>query len=73
MNAIFHYVLAVLEGGLSGACFYRARQSKEKKYKTLMYAASALWFASSVIDGVIGGRELRKAKTLEINGGNDNA
>ena len=73
MNAIFHYVLAVMEGGLSGVCCYRAGQSKDKTHKALLYAASALWFAASVIDSILGGRELRKAKTFEKNGGNDNA
>lgn len=73
MKVIFHYALAVLEGGLSGVCFYRAGRSEDKKYRAIMYTASALCFAASVIDSIVGGRELRNAKTREINGGNDNA
>lgn len=73
MNAIFYYILAVLEGGLSGVCFCRAGKSKDRKHKAIMYTASALWFTASVIDSMVGGRELRNAKTREINGGNNNA
>ena len=71
-NAIFHYVLSALEGFLSGACFYQAAQSEERRHKVLLYSASTLWFATSVLDALMGGRALRDAKTLEINGGNDN-
>lgn len=60
-DAIFSYVLAILEGGLSGMCFYRAGQAKEKKHKVILYIAGALWFAASVIDALTGGRELREA------------
>lgn len=71
-NAIFRYVLSILEGFLAGACFWQAQQSEEKKHRVIMYIASALWFASSVLDSLTGGRALRESKTLEINGGNDN-
>ncbi|MDE7262517.1 MAG: hypothetical protein K2N78_10750 [Oscillospiraceae bacterium] len=73
MNAVFHYVLAILEGGLAGGFFYCARQAKENK--VLLHLVSALWFALSVLDALEGGRELRElknAQTLEMNGGNDN-
>ena len=72
-TAIFHYVFSALEGFLSGACFYQASRSGEKRHKVLLYAASALWFASSVLDALAGGRMLRESPELETNdGGNDN-
>ena len=70
-NVILSCVLAVMEGGLAGAYFCRAGQTKEKKPKVLLYIVSALWFALSVLDGTEGARALQKDKTTEINGGND--
>ena len=71
-NAVFHYVLSILEGSLSGAFFYRAGQEERKKRRILLYGVSAVWFAMSVLDALIGGDELREAKALETNdGGND--
>ena len=71
-NAIFHYVLSILEGFLSGAYFCRAEQTEDRPRKVLLYATSALWFVSSVLNSLIGGRALKDEKTLEINdGGND--
>ena len=46
--------------------------AEEKQHKVILYITSTLWFASSVLDSLTGGRALRDAKTLEINGGNDN-
>jgi hypothetical protein len=72
-NAIFHYILSILEGFLSGAFFYRAGQTENKKRRILLYGISALWFASSALDALIGGDELRDARALETNdGGNEN-
>ena len=71
-DAIFHYALSILEGFLAGACFCRAKQAEEKQHKVILYITSTLWFASSVLDSLTGSRALRDAKTLEINGGNDN-
>ena len=73
-NAVFHFVLSVLEGFLSGAFFYRAGQEENRKRKILMHAVSAGWFALSVLDALLGGDELRTAKAPETNedGGDDN-
>lgn len=62
LNAILSFVLSILEGGLAGACFYRAGQEKEKKPKVLWYISSAAWFALSVLDGMEGTRALKEAK-----------
>ncbi len=61
LEVILSYVLSILEGGLSGACFYRAGQEKDKKCKVLMYISSAAWFLLSVLDGIEGARALKKA------------
>ena len=73
-ECIFHYVLAILEGALSGAIFYRAGKTEKKKSRILLFAASAAWFVLSLTDSFQGGqalRELREQKKLEINGGDD--
>jgi len=72
MQAIIHYVLAILEGGLSGGFFYCAGQEKNTTRKFLLYLCSALSFTISLLDSFEGGRlwkESRKAKALEINEG----
>ena len=72
LDVILSYVLSILEGGLAGACFYRAGQAKEKKCRVFFCLASAAWFILSVLDGMEGARMQKNAKTIEINGGNDN-
>lgn len=69
MSVVVHYVLAILEGGLAGGYFYYAGQEEKKERKVLLYATSALWFLSSLLESMIGGREWkkrRKTKTIEI-------
>ncbi len=61
LDAILSFVLSILEGGLAGACFYRAGQVKEKKPKVFWYIASAAWFVLSVLDGMEGARALKEA------------
>lgn len=76
-KSIFYYVLAILEGAVSGVCFYHARREREPGRRIFLFIASAGWFALSALDVLTGGQELREAriKTIdidEINGGNDN-
>ncbi len=74
-KCIFHYVLAILEGGLSGAIFYQAEKETQKKRKILLLLTSIGWFILSLTDswqGVHGIRALKAAKTTEMNGGDDN-
>ena len=76
-KSIFHYVLATLEGVISGACFYHGQKEEQPMRRALLFVAGAGWFALSLLDGLTGGRELREAATKtididEINGGNDN-
>lgn len=74
-DCIFHYVMAILEGGLSGAVFYEAEKETQKKRKILLLITSIGWFILSLTDAFQGGqalRQLREQKTFEINGGNDN-
>ena len=70
MNAVIHYVLAILEGGLAGATFYEARKAKGSS-KVFLHLASALFFVASLTDAMVGGNALKEAKTLKMNGGND--
>ena len=71
-NGIFHLVLAILEGGLSGAILYQAGQAEEKKHRLLLFVASAAWFVLSLTDSLQGVRSLREllAQKKE-NGGED--
>ena len=72
-ECVFHYVMAILEGGLSGAIFYEAEKETRKKRKILLLIAGIGWFILSLTDSLQGGealRELRK-QTVEINGGDD--
>lgn len=71
LEAVLSYALSIAEGALAGVCFCRAKQTREIRPKVLLYIASALSFAASVLDGLEGGRMLREPKTPEINGGND--
>ena len=76
-KSVFHYVLAILEGAVSGVCFFLARKEEQPKRRALLFIASAGWFVLSLLDSLTGGRELREARTKtididEINGGNDN-
>ena len=72
MNAVFHYVMAILEGGLSGVLFYEAEKEAQKKRKILLLIASIGWFILSLTDSLQGGEALREQKIQEMNGGNDN-
>lgn len=65
LDVILSFVLSILEGALSGVCFYRAGQTKEKKPKVLLYIASAAWFALSVLEGMEGARTLKEARMTE--------
>jgi len=68
---ILQYVLAILEGAVSGVCFYRAWHVEKRTGRmVLLVIASALWFACSVLSSLQGGRELREMK--KINGGDEN-
>lgn len=58
-NVILSFVLAILEGGLSGAVFYYAGQEKDRKCRVLMYIASAACFLLSVLDGIEGAKALK--------------
>ncbi|MDE7220499.1 MAG: hypothetical protein K2O45_12915 [Oscillospiraceae bacterium] len=72
LDVILSYVLSILEGCLAGTCFYRAGQAKETRCRVFFYLASAAWFVLSVLNGIEGARMHKNAKTIEINGGNDN-
>lgn len=65
LDVILSYVLSFLEGALSGVCFYRAGQEKEEQPKVLLYMASAVWFALSVLEGMEGTRALREARMTD--------
>ncbi|MBD5150517.1 MAG: hypothetical protein HDT18_09170 [Oscillibacter sp.] len=60
LDTILSFVLSVLEGGLAGACFYRAGQEKEKKRKVIWHIVSAAWFVLSVLDGTEGMKALEE-------------
>jgi len=60
---ILQYVLAILEGAVSGVCFYRAWHVEKRTGRmVLLLIASAVWFACSVLSSFQGGRELRELK-----------
>lgn len=65
MRAVVHYLLAILEGGLSGALFYYAGQEKLKERKVLMYLLSAGWFLLSLTESFEGGREWKKSRSAK--------
>ena len=69
-SCIGHYLLAILEGAVSGMCYCRARQAAETRSKALLFTASAVWFACSLVSLLQGGRELREMKNTD--GGDDN-
>lgn len=74
-KSIFHYVMAILEGGLSGVLLYRAGKTEEKKSRILLFVASVAWFVLSLTDSFQGGQSLRELlaqKKLEADGGDDN-
>ena len=62
LDAVLSYVLAVLEGGIAGACFYRAGKTKETKRKAAWYIASTAWFVLSLLDSMTGSHKLREAR-----------
>lgn len=78
-DCIFHYVMAVLEGALSGVICYQAQKTEHKERKILLFVASAAWFLVSLADSLQGSltlRELREEKKIAAktdNGGNDDA
>ena len=71
-KGIFHLVMAILEGGLSGAIFYQAEKEEEKRRKILLLITSIGWFILSLADSWQGIHALKEAKQTEMNGGNDN-
>ena len=71
-HCVFHFVMAILEGGLSGAIFYQAEKEEEKKRKILLLIASIGWFILSLTDSWQFTRALKEAKMTEMNGGDDN-
>ena len=71
-NGIFHLVMAILEGGLSGAIFYQAEKEEGKERKILLLIASVGWFILSLTDSWQGVHALKEAKMTEMNGGDDN-
>lgn len=62
LHVILSYVLAVLEGGIAGVCFYNAGKTKEPKRRALWYIVSAVWFVLSVLDSLAGSRALKEAR-----------
>lgn len=61
-DCIFHYVMAILEGGLSGAAFCEAEKETQKKRKILLLITSIGWFILSLADAFQGGMSLREAR-----------
>lgn len=61
-GCIFHYMMAILEGGLSGAVFYEAEKETQKKRKILLLITSIGWFILSLADAFQGGQALREAR-----------
>ena len=71
-KCIFHYVLALLEGGLSGVLLYEAEKEETQKRRLLLLFTSIGWFILSLADAFQGGdalRELREQKEYEVDGG----
>lgn len=68
---ILQYVLAILEGILSGMCFYVAWQVEKKTRRmVLLVISGVIWFANSVVSVLQGSQELKEMK--KINGGDEN-
>lgn len=59
-DSIFYYVMALLEGALSGVVFYEAEKTEHKQRKILLFVASAAWFLISLVDSLQGGLALRE-------------
>lgn len=57
-RGIFYYLLAIAEGMISGTYFYRA--SKREEDQSFCLLMGVLWFVSSFLCAIIGGRELRE-------------
>lgn len=74
LDCVFHYVLAILEGALSGVLLYEAEKAEHKQRKILLYLSSAAWFLVSLADSLQGSltlKELRAAKVEEADNGGD--
>ena len=64
---IFHYVMAIMEGALSGVLFYEAEKETHKKRRILFLIASMGWFILSLVDsfhGMDALKELREKDEL---------
>ena len=72
MKIAVHYVLSILEAGLSGVIFYEAGQEKCPKRKFILYLCSSISFCLSLLDSFEGSRlwkearAARKASAAEI-------
>lgn len=76
LDCILHYVMAILEGAVSGVLLYEAEKAEHKPRKILLTITSAAWFLISLADSFQGGlalQELRAAKEEVNNGGDDDA
>ena len=62
MKVAVHYVLSILEAGLSGAIFYEAGQEKCPKRKFILYLCSAVSFCLSLLDSLEGSRLWKEAR-----------
>ncbi len=71
-NCVFHLVMAILEGGLSGATFCQAEKEEEKKRRILLLLTGIGWFILSLTDSWQSICALKEAKKTEVNGGDDN-
>lgn len=60
-NAVLSYILAVLEGGLAGACCYQAGTETCRKRRALWYICGAGWFGLSLMDSLEGSKSLKEA------------
>ena len=69
---VFHLVMAILEGGLSGVILYQAEKEEEKKRKILLLISSIGWFILSLTDSWQSIHALKEAKMTETNGGDNN-
>lgn len=68
---IIQYVLAILEGAVSGMCFYVAwRVEKRTRRMVLLVINGVIWFANSVVSVLQGNQELKEMK--KTNGGDEN-
>lgn len=57
-TGILYYLLAIAEGMISGAYFYKASKREEDRNFSLFMGA--LWFLSSFLNAVMGGELLRE-------------